>query len=117
MRNMNTETIKIYARFFKALSDPTRLSIAMLLTKGELCVCQIETALDLHQAKISRHLAYLRKHKIVEVRSQWKWKYYSLVQPKTRLTESVLQCLKEWAKKEKQFKSSHKNMQKCLSGR
>lgn len=114
---MNTETIKTYTRFFKALSDPTRLSIAMLLARGELCVCQIETALDLHQAKISRHLAYLRKHKIVEVRSQWKWKYYSLIQPKTRLTESILQCLKEWAKKEKQFKLNLKKTQKCPSGR
>lgn len=117
MRKRNNKAIKFYTRFFKALSDPIRLSMAMLLTRGELCVCQIETALGLHQAKISRHLAYLRKHKIVEARSQWKWKYYSLVQPKTMLTESVLACLKKWAKKEKQFKLNHRKAQKCLSGR
>lgn len=78
-------------------------------------MCQIETALGVHQAKISRHLAYLRKHKIVNVRSQWKWKYYSLTRPKTQFEENIFKCLKEWLQKEKLFKSTFSQMKKCLA--
>ena len=87
----------------------------MLLVNGELCVCQIEAALGIHQSKISRHLAYLRKHGIVKVRSQWKWKHYSLTQPKTHFEESVFKCLKEWLQKEKPLKLTHDKMKKCLT--
>jgi len=87
----------------------------MLLVNGELCVCQIEAALCIHQSKISRHLAYLRKHGIVKVRSQWKWKHYSLMRPKTHFEESVFKCLKEWLQKEKPLKLTYDKMKKCLT--
>ena len=99
-----TYPIRLCSSFFKILSDTTRLNIVMLLVNGEVCVCQIEEALGIHQAKISRHLAYLRKHGIVKVRSQWKWKHYSLAQPKTRFEKNVFKCLKEWHKDAKPFK-------------
>jgi len=107
--------IRFYTIFFKALSDSTRLNIVMLLVNGELCVCQIEAALGIHQAKISRHLAYLRKHGIVKVRDQWKWKYYSLVPPKTHFEGAVFKCLKEWLQNEKPFKLTYGQMKKCLT--
>ena len=48
-------------RLFKNLSDETRLGIVLLLREmGELCVCDLCTALDQSQPKISRHLAMLR---------------------------------------------------------
>jgi len=108
-------SIKLCTSFFKALSDPTRLNIVMLLAEGELCVCQIEAALGIHQAKISRHLAYLRKHGIVKVRSQWKWKYYSLAQRKTHFEETIFKCLKKWLQNEKPFKLTYGQMKKCLT--
>jgi len=49
-----------YARFFKALSDPTRLRILLLLSRGELSVGELTGALELPQSTVSRHLAYLR---------------------------------------------------------
>jgi len=107
--------MKPYRNFFKVLSDPTRLNIVMLLASGELCVCQIEAALGIHQAKISRHLAYLRRHGIVRVRSQWKWKYYSLEQPTTHFEESIFRCLKKWLQDEKPFKKTYGRMKKCLA--
>ncbi|MCM8771450.1 MAG: metalloregulator ArsR/SmtB family transcription factor [Candidatus Omnitrophica bacterium] len=109
------ELAKAYTNFFRVLSDPTRLNIIMLLTAKELCVCQIEMALGVHQAKISRHLAYLRKHNIVQVRREWKWKYYSLARPKNQFEENILQCLKKWLQKEKIFKSVFFQMKECLA--
>ena len=48
-------------QLFKNLADETRLGIVLLLkARGELCVCDLCTALAQSQPKISRHLAMLR---------------------------------------------------------
>jgi len=115
MTKINNNAINTYTRFFKILSDPTRLGIVLLLAKGELCVCQIETALKVHQSKISRHLAYLRKRGIVKVRSQWKWKYYSLFKPRDKFERGVLKCLQKCIAKDMLFKSYFTNRKECTS--
>lgn len=66
------------ADIFKALSDPTRLRIAALLTHGELCVCDLMEILKLPQSTISRHMARLKSAGIVKDRRQGKWVHYSL---------------------------------------
>jgi ArsR family transcriptional regulator len=65
--------------FFKCLSDPTRLSILKLvLSKQNICVCELTEQLDLSQPKISRHLALLRTHGILLDSRQGQWVYYSV---------------------------------------
>ncbi len=65
--------------FFKQLSDETRLRCLMLmLTEGELCVCELIHALGLSQPKVSRHLAHLRQAGIVQDRREGQWIYYRL---------------------------------------
>jgi len=74
--SMNTETL---ANFFKALSEPVRLRIlALLLEKGELCVCDLVDTLNLSQSVTSRHLAYLRNNDIVTARREGVWMHYQL---------------------------------------
>jgi len=64
---------------FKALSDPTRLRCIMLLAQyEELCVCDLTTALDLPQPKISHHLGNLRKAGLVSDRTQGLWHFYHI---------------------------------------
>ncbi|MEI7816359.1 MAG: metalloregulator ArsR/SmtB family transcription factor [Desulfuromonadales bacterium] len=71
--------MKQNAQIYKALADETRLRIlALLLSEGELCVCDIIAALKLPQSTISRHLAYLRKTEWVNDRRCGLWIYYSL---------------------------------------
>jgi ArsR family transcriptional regulator len=66
-------------QFFKALCDPTRLRMLVLLSReGELCVCELTHALDEIQPKISRHLAQLREIAAVLDRRQGQWIYYRL---------------------------------------
>jgi ArsR family transcriptional regulator len=66
-------------QIYKALADETRLRIlALLLSEGELCVCDIIAALKLPQSTISRHLAHLRKAGWVNDRRCGLWIYYSL---------------------------------------
>ena len=63
---------------FKALADSTRLRILGLLLTGEVCVCHIHDSLKILQPKASRHLAYLRRARLVETRRDGLWVHYRL---------------------------------------
>ena len=66
-------------QLFKNLADETRLGIVLLLkARGELCVCDLCTALAQSQPKISRHLAMLRESGLLRDRKQGKWVHYRL---------------------------------------
>ena len=66
-------------QLFKNLADETRLGIVLLLkARGELCVCDLCTALVQSQPKISRHLAMLRESGLLLDRKQGKWVHYRL---------------------------------------
>lgn len=81
---------------FKALADETRLQIlALLLTAGELCVCDLIAALQLPQSTVSRHLAYLRKSGWVSDRRCGPWMYYSIVPAKDGFQESLTLLLRQ----------------------
>ena len=67
--------------FFKALADRTRLRIINLIGNDELCVCFLVEVLNINQPKISRHLAYLRRAKVVVPRRDGKWMHYRIVEP------------------------------------
>ncbi len=70
--------MKELTTIFKALSDETRLRIVKLLEKGELCVCDIVTALGIVQPKASFHLGVLKEAGFIKDRKQGKWTHYSL---------------------------------------
>lgn len=63
---------------FRALADATRLRILGLLLTGEVCVCDIHESLKISQPKASRHLAYLRRSRLVEARREGLWVHYRL---------------------------------------
>ena len=63
---------------FKALADKTRLRILTLLGDEEVCVCHIHDSLRLPQPTVSRHLAYLRRTKLVDARREGVWIHYRL---------------------------------------
>ena len=79
---------------FRAFSDRTRLRILHVLQGGELCVGDIVESLQAPQPRISRHLAYLRKAKLVAVRKAGLWSYYSLAPAKTAFHKRLLSCLR-----------------------
>jgi len=63
----------------KAISDESRLRILnLLISRGELCVCDIEAVLGATQTKVSRHLAYLRRAGLVSARRSGLWILYSI---------------------------------------
>ena len=67
------------AEYLRLLGDDNRLRIFSLLTKTELCVCEIEDLLGLSQSLVSNHLAALRRAGLVESRrdeEDARWVFY-----------------------------------------
>ena len=86
------------AQTLKALSDPIRLRIVLLLqAEGELCVCDLMAVLKLPQSTVSRHLAYLKRSCWVDIRRQGVWMYYQLSQESCSICRELLEILKQHA--------------------
>lgn len=65
-------------QYFRALSEEVRLRIIMLLSQGELCVCDIMEILDEPQSKVSRHLSYLKSSGLIAAKRVGVWMHYTL---------------------------------------
>ena len=66
------------ASLFKALSDPTRVKIAYLLTLKEQCVCDVAEIAEVSTATASHHLRLLRDIGIASYRKQGKQAFYCI---------------------------------------
>lgn len=62
----------------KALADENRLRIIQLILQAELCVCEIETLLDMTQSNVSRHLSKLKQAGIIESSKDGQWVHYKI---------------------------------------
>ena len=75
----------------KALSDPTRLSLAAALREGEeLCVCDLSWISGRAQNLVSHHLRMLRSYGMVRSRRDGKLVMYSLTGEGCSLLSAVL---------------------------
>ena len=74
--------VRDLSAMLKVLADETRLRIFALLTRGELCVCEIVDVLGIPQNLVSNHLGVLRRAGLVRGRRDdvdSRWVYYSPV--------------------------------------
>jgi DNA-binding transcriptional ArsR family regulator len=79
------------SQILKALGNPGRLRIiSYLCDEGEKTVAEIGVGLDLPQAVVSQHLASLRLHGLVQVRSEGGHRHYSIAVPEIR---KLVKCL------------------------
>lgn len=85
--------MKKIAEAMKALSEEVRLRLLLLLSDGELCVCDLMSALELPQSTISRHLAYLKNNGWVESRRRGVWMHYRLAETMGPFKAEVLKAL------------------------
>jgi len=66
--------------FLKVISDTNRLRILCLLSKKELCVCEIFEVLKLPQNLVSHHLAKMKDSSLLEERREGTFIIYSINQ-------------------------------------
>lgn len=83
---------------FDAVTDATRRRIlALLVTEGELCVCELTFALEHIQPKISRHLGVLKTLNLVRPRREGTWMFYRLRAGLPRWVGDLLAALADGA--------------------
>ena len=79
---------------FRAFADRNRLRILHVLRAGEVCVGDLVQILGVPQARVSRHLAYLRKSGLVRARRSGLWMHYSLAPARGPVHRALLGCLR-----------------------
>ena len=67
------------ARAFHALGDSTRLDLLRHLRRGDMCVCDLMSAVRVGQSLVSFHLKVLKGAGLISNRRSGRWVYYSLV--------------------------------------
>ena len=65
-------------RTLGAMGDPTRIKILLLLSKREMCVCELEAALELPQPTASHHLGVLEQADLVGRSKKERWVFYKV---------------------------------------
>lgn len=88
--------MKLFLRVMKALSDPNRVKIIKLLQQKEMCVCELQGALEIAQPTVSKHLKILEESGLVGFRKEGLWVNYFLADGSTPYAASVLGNLKHW---------------------
>jgi ArsR family transcriptional regulator len=91
-------------QIYQCLCDQTRLRILNLLGEGPLCVCHLQTLLGEPQVKVSKHLAYLRAHALVEARREANWMIYRLPGRPSRELAANLACLQDCVREDPIFR-------------
>jgi ArsR family transcriptional regulator len=81
--------VKDVVRIFKALADPNRLRIVLLLRRRELCVCELMFILEMEQSRVSHHMRILRDAGIAEDVREGRWIIYRVPDASRSLVEDL----------------------------
>lgn len=74
-----------------SINDETRVKILRFINENkEVCVCDIETAFDMIQSRVSRHLKILKDGGFLKVDRRGRWAYYSIRSPLDEFRQSIL---------------------------
>ncbi|MEO0292592.1 MAG: metalloregulator ArsR/SmtB family transcription factor [candidate division WOR-3 bacterium] len=104
--------MKKFLKIFNALSDETRLRIFLLLTRSELCVCELMNILNMKQPRISNCLRILKEAGLILNKREGQWIIYSAnpeicksklirdLKKEVNLSEEDLKNLKKYLRKE-----------------
>jgi ArsR family transcriptional regulator, arsenate/arsenite/antimonite-responsive transcriptional repressor len=100
---------------FKSLGDETRLRIIHLLSKEELCVCELETLLGLTQSNVSRHLNKLRISGIITYEKKSQWVYYRINCSFRKESKLLIEFIREKCENNPKFNRDIESLNKYKS--
>jgi ArsR family transcriptional regulator len=83
----------------KLLANTERLLLLCQLSQGEMCVSELEEALDIHQPTLSQQLGVLRTEGVVNTRREGKNIFYSIADE--RLVQILAVLYRLYCDKEK----------------
>ena len=103
---------------FSALADRTRLRLINLIGDSEVCVCFLVEILKTSQPKISRHLAYLRRARVVAARREGKWMHYRLTEPPDEHAARIFREVRTSLSEHPEFQRDREKLEKvCCATR
>lgn len=86
-----------FIKIMKALADPNRVKIIKMLQHKPMCVCEIQTALQISQPAASKHLKILENAGFVYSRKEGLWVNYHLGDGKNSpYVASLLENFSHW---------------------
>lgn len=86
------------AELFKVFGDSTRIRILYILSRSELCVCDIAQLLGMTQPAISYQLKVLKQARLVDNRREGKTVFYFLIDSHV---ETIIGMAKEHLEEDK----------------
>ncbi len=99
----------------RALSDPNRVRVLMMLDQGELCVCQIIEVLGLAPSTVSKHMAILRQAGLVSSRKEGRWIHFSLAgRDAAKPIRDILNWTRTGLAEDATVAADHKKLNKTL---
>ncbi len=63
---------------FKALGDPTRQQILMMLSEREMSIAEVSDQFDMSRTGVKKHLNLLEKGRLIQVRTEGRERYNAL---------------------------------------
>ncbi len=87
----------------KAVSEPNRIRILMLLKKKPLCVCEITSILKLNTSTISSHLSILKNAGFIVDEKEGKWINYKISEEIDEYNSAILEVISDYFSDEPQL--------------
>jgi ArsR family transcriptional regulator, arsenate/arsenite/antimonite-responsive transcriptional repressor len=107
--------VKDVVRIFKALADPTRLRIMILLGRRELCVCEIMFVLGMEQSRVSHHMRVLRDAGIAEDVREGRWIIYRIPEASRSLIDGLFAgALRERIEGSRETAADARKLEACV---
>ena len=98
---------------FKALAEESRLRILALVLQSEMCVCEIESCLEMTQSNVSRHLTSLKHCEILSSYRKAQWVYYKINDNFMKKNKDLFTYLTKELKKMPWYDTDFDKLNKC----
>ena len=84
--------MEVFLKTVSALNDETRVLILRFLdAHGPLCVCDLQSSLEMIQSRLSRHLKILKEGGFLRVERKGTWAYYAIRSPLDRFRMEAIE--------------------------
>ncbi|EAI4298293.1 transcriptional regulator, ArsR family [Campylobacter lari] len=89
-----------FLKITSAINDESRILILAFLQKhGKLCVCDLQSSLNMSQSRLSRHLKILKEANFLEVDRQGVWAYYGVKENLNNFCNDILKNINDLSMK------------------
>lgn len=105
--------MKFTVELMKALSDPLRIRLLLLLARKELSVCQLMGITGVSQPLVSRNLTILKKLDLLNERREGKLRFYSLRHKLPSPASVVIDAIRKHLKDDKAITKDLATLKEC----